>query len=128
MKSVFAVTVTAITLLAATAATARADTVVIDRARARGDYAVAQASGSINHPKRIWVKVKSRPRQRTDGAWSMTCTKNSGAGSRSGRHSGTTPYRQRLRMTYPQPDSCSVAANAQLSGSGRIIVILLARV
>ena len=128
MRKMFGVAITAITLIAATAATARADTVVIDRARARGNYAVAQASGSINHPKRIWVKVKSRPRQRADGAWSMTCTRGSGAGSRDGRHSGTTPYRQRLRMPYPQPDSCSVAANAQLSGSGRIIVILLARV
>jgi hypothetical protein len=77
----------------------------------------------------MWVKVKSTPTgQRAVGAWTMTCVKNSGAGSKSGRVRGTTPFRQRLAMNYADPDNCSVAANAQLSGKGSITVILLARV
>lgn len=109
---------------------AEAATKVIDRQTARGDYAIATAGGNVNHPKRLWVKVTSRPHERVFVSWSDTCGKGFGAGSKSGHFRATTPVgRHRLKMPYRRPDSCSVAASAQLQGTGRRIqVTLLARV
>jgi hypothetical protein len=106
-----------------------ADIVVVDRATARGDYAVATASGTVDNPRRLWVKVKARPNQRVDVYWLTVCSKGYGAGSKDGDFSGLTPLRKRIGMPYRRPDSCTVSASAQLSGRGRkIIVIILARV
>jgi hypothetical protein len=47
---------------------------------------------------------------------------------RDGTVSGTTPRAKRLRFPMNNPDSCDVAADAQLSGNGSIEVYLTARV
>jgi hypothetical protein len=86
------------------------------------------ADGTVNNPRRIWVTIKARPNQYADGNYSMVCSRGSGAGSKDGNYSGTTPYRRALRMPYRRPDNCSVAALGSLSHSGTIIVILTARV
>jgi hypothetical protein len=117
----------AASLVLAVDSPASARVIVIDKARARGDFATAVASGNVRKPKRLWVKVKSRPHQRATGSYSVVCTKGSGAGSRSGNFSGRTPFRRRLRKPYRRPDSCTVAASAQLKRGGRLTVILLAR-
>lgn len=129
MRRIAIASVCAVLTLAVLAEAASARIVVIDRGKARGDDTVAQANGSIDDPKRIWVKVKSRPRQEADGVWNMICSRGSFAESTDGQHSGSTPYRRRLRMPYRRPDRCSVAANAHRdSSSGLIVVVLLARV
>lgn len=95
---------------------------------ARGDFATCVASGSVNKPMVIYASVYASPNQHVSGAWSMTCSKGTGAGSKSGTMSGTTPLRHRLRMPYAHPDSCSVAADAQLSNRGTINVTITAHV
>jgi hypothetical protein len=95
---------------------------------ARGDFATCVASGNVNKPTVIYASVYASPNQHVSGDWSMTCTKGTGAGSKSGTMSGTTPLRHRLRMPYVHPDSCSVAADAQLSNGGRINVTITAHV
>jgi hypothetical protein len=95
---------------------------------ARGDFATCVASGSVNKPTVIYAHVYASPNQHVSGAWSMTCTKGTGAGSKSGTMSGTTPLRHTLRMPYVHPDSCSVAADAQLSNRGTINVTITAHV
>lgn len=95
----------------------------IDTAKASGDYAIAQASGTARRPRAIYVVVRSAPGyQKISGAWSMICSKGFGAGSKSGRVRGTTPHAQRLRMPSSRPDDCSVAANAQLEEGGKVKV------
>jgi hypothetical protein len=93
---------------------------------AQGDYATCVTSGNVNHPVRISVHVLASPNQEISGYWSMTCSKGSGAGSKSGSFSGHTSLHHALTMPYAHPDSCSVAADAQLSGSGSIAVYLTA--
>lgn len=120
---------TALLTIVLLAEPALADIIVVDRAVGRGDYAVATASGTVDEPRRLWVKVKARPNQRVDVYWITTCARGTGAGSRDGDFSGITPVKRRIGMSYRRPDSCSVAATAQLSGRGRkIVVIILARV
>jgi invasion protein IalB len=93
---------------------------------ARGDFATCVTSGNVNNPVRISVHVVTSPDQRVSGSWSMVCSKGSGAGSKSGTFGGATPLHHALTMPYARPNSCSVAADAQLSGSGSITVYLTA--
>lgn len=117
----------AISIVLAADSPAVAQKVTIDKARARGDYAIAIASGNVNKPKRLWVKVKSRPRQRASGSYTVVCTKGSGAGSKSGNFRGRTIFKRPLKKPYRRPDSCTVSASAQLKKGGRLTVILIAR-
>jgi hypothetical protein len=111
-----------------TAAPAQAEIRVLDRARERGDAAQASAAGEVAEPNRLWVKVKARPSQRVHVDWMVTCSRGSGTGSRDGRFNARTPVRHLVGMPYRNPDSCTFVATAQLNVSGRLILILLARV
>jgi len=99
--------------------------------RAQGDFATCIASGSVNHPHSIHVHVIARPGQRVSGSWSMICAKGLGAGSKSGNFSGWAGLKhnlyRNLPMPYLHPDSCTVAADAQLSHGGKLHVWLTAR-
>lgn len=128
MRRIAIASVCAAVMLAGLAETANAKIVVIDRESARGDDTTAQVSGSIDHPKRIWVKVRSRPRQDADGRWEMLCQEGTHSRSTDGQYSAMTPFRRRLRMGYRRPDKCGVVASAHRSGSGRIVIVLLARI
>jgi hypothetical protein len=103
-------------------------TVRIGSCRVSGGFATCVASGNVDHPIRIKVHVTAAPNQRVSGAWSMVCSKGTGAASSQGTVSGLTPRVKELRMPFTNPSSCSVAADAQLSGSGSIHVYLTARV
>jgi hypothetical protein len=94
---------------------------------APGDYAVCTAGGTINHPRSIHIHVWASPSQSVSGSWSMTCGKGLGAGSTSGNFNGTTTVRRDVRMPYRRPDTCSIAATAQLNGGGKIHVWITGR-
>jgi hypothetical protein len=100
---------------------------IIGSSSAAGDYAIAQASGTAKHPHAVLVRVTAKPSQRVSGAWSLVCTKGFGAGTKSGNVKGRAPFTQPLTLPMRSVDSCIVSANAQLSGSGRITVQLLAQ-
>ena len=120
----------AVMLLNATPASAR--TIEIDRARARssGGFASAQAQGSVDDPKALIVEVISRPtNQPVRVLWNVFCGRGSEADARAGEFNVRTKVRKKLRMPYADPDGCSFAATvALIDGTGRITVILLARV
>jgi hypothetical protein len=91
-----------------------------------GDYAIALASGTANHPHHLYVKITTRPAQRATGSWTMVCSKGLSAGSKSGDISGSGTFRRTLRMPNRRPDDCTVSASGQLSSGGKILVSLLA--
>jgi hypothetical protein len=91
--------------------------------RTSGDFATCVASGNATGTvKNIYVHVAASPSQNVDVSWSMTCAKGSGAASSSGHFTATTPIRKYLRMPFFRASSCSVASDAQLSGSGSLHV------
>ena len=110
------------------ASVARYRVVRVGHCTARGDFAICTASGSVNKPTVIYVHVYATPNQHISGAWSTTCSKGTGAGGKSGTMSGTTPLRHTLKMAYTHPDSCIAAADAQLSGSGHLVITITAHV
>ena len=92
---------------------------------AQGQYAICDASGTINHPLSVVLHVTSSPDQKVSGAWDVSCSKGLGAGGESGSFSGATPYKRTLRLNYKYPDSCIVSADAQLMGSGGMVKVRL---
>jgi hypothetical protein len=98
----------------------------IGSCRAQGDFAICTASGSVNHPLSLVVHVTSSPNQHISGAWDVVCAKGTGAGSKSGTFSGTTPFQRTLKMNYRRPDSCTVSADAQLGTGGSLHIWIIA--
>jgi hypothetical protein len=94
------------------------------RCHSGGDYATCVASGNVGHPQAIYVQVKSHPHQHITGSWSMTCSRGSAVGSKSGHFRGTTPVLKGLKKPFSDTSSCSVAAQAQLKNHGRLKVAL----
>jgi hypothetical protein len=108
-----------------TATPASARTIVVDRGRANGKFVAARAEGSVNGPRALFVKVKSRPTDlRVRVLWNTFCS----GGSNAGDFYARTAVVRQVR-TSANPGTCSFAATAQLrDGGGRITVILLARI
>ena len=95
--------------------------------RSHGDFATCVTSGSVDFPSSIHVHVSATPAQNVSGAWSIVCTRGSGAGSKSGSFHGFTTLSRNVPFPMRHPDNCTVSADAQLSGSGGIRVWLTAR-
>ena len=85
--------------------------------RARGDFASCITSGNATAPISIHVHVHANPRQSVFVDWETICSLGSGAGSRSGQFTATTPIRHIMRMAYSRPDSCTVSAGGFLQGN-----------
>ena len=94
---------------------------------ARGDFAIANAAGSARNVDSLYVKVQSKPHQRVDGAYAVTCSKGTGAGSKSGNIRGQTTLKKKLKMPYDQADDCVASASAQLADGGKVVVKLFVK-
>ena len=106
-------------LMLATAIPASASTVYqAGSCQAKGDYATCVASGNMTRPSSIWVNFHAFPSQKVDVSWDMVCSEGSGAGSKSGSFTDNNGIGGwKIQHPYARPDSCSVAAGAQLEGS-----------
>jgi hypothetical protein len=89
---------------------------------ADGDYAICDAAGNATAPHDIYVHVTSSPDQSALVTWDVVCSKGDGAGSASGQFTAPTPVRRVIRHPYARPDSCTVAAGAQLNRGGHLKV------
>jgi len=112
----------------ATAAPTQAAIRVIDRAVDRGDVPVVSAAGEAAQPNRLWVKVKAHRNKGVHVDWTVTCKSGTDQGSKDGKFNATAPVRRRVSVPLRQPDSCTLVATAKLLGSGKLVLILLARV
>lgn len=94
---------------------------------ASGDFATAVASGTATRPKAVYLAVIATPRQSVTGSWTMVCSKGAGAGSKSGDFTTSSSAKRKLKMPTVNPDSCSVAATAQLATGGKLVVRIYKR-
>jgi hypothetical protein len=92
---------------------------------AQGDFAVCDASGTATLPVTITVSVTSSPDQSVFVTWDDTCSQGTGAGGSSGSFTATTPVSRTISHPYHQPDSCIVAAGAQLQAGGNSVHVSL---
>ncbi len=99
--------------------------VTIGKASATGDFAVAQADGSIKNPKRISLVVTAVPDQQVDVSYNVTCTTDTPrAKTFSDDFSAKTPVERKIDVPSTTPEACDLAANAQLEGKGELRVQL----
>jgi hypothetical protein len=97
----------------------------IGTGKASGDYAVAQASGTVENPGIIRVKVTATPRQKVNVTWSMVCSQpGGGAGSKDGQFTARTTVTRTLSKPASRVTDCSVSALAQLPDGGKIRITL----
>jgi hypothetical protein len=90
--------------------------------RASGGFATCVEGGTATRPYTIYAHVAASPNQSVHVAWNMVCAKGSGAGSRSGSFTATTPVTKKLSHPYRYPDNCTISVDAQLSHGGSLHV------
>jgi hypothetical protein len=100
---------------------------VVGSARASGDFAVASASGTANHPFQLAVRVTNSHGGSVNGFGVVSCSKGYGIGSKSAHYSGRSPLLRILPMPMPASDSCDVVASGSSMAGGTLVVQILKR-
>jgi hypothetical protein len=100
----------------------------IDVGRDAGKRAKATAEGIADRPLAVAVRTSAAPKQRVTVTWGLSCPKTArgrvkGTG---GTYVTTPPNVRPLRLPGRAIAFCAVHAEAQLHGSGRVRVTLLA--
>ena len=97
-----------VALVVADAGLSSASVRKIDGCTADGSF-VCAVSGSVRHPRRLFIEARSRPRHWYQLDWTTVCFKWSGHERLSGSVLGQrTPFDKRIPMAYWRPDRCRV--------------------
>jgi hypothetical protein len=99
---------------------------VVDSGHGSGHFAIADASGEVDHPSKIKLHVTSSPAQSGSVRWTIDCQESSGGvvGSKSGQKRESLPVTQTLPLPA-SPQSCEVTANVRLDTSGTVRIAIL---
>lgn len=87
-----------------------------------GDFATCVEAGDATKPVTIQVHVTASPNQSVSVAWDDVCSLGLSAASSSGQFTARTPIVRTIHHPFTHPDSCTISADAQLSGSGSLKV------
>lgn len=100
----------------------------IDSARTSGKHARAAAEGIARRPLAVAVRTSAAPKQRVIVSWGLSCPKTDGGKDKGtgGTYVTTPPNVRPLELPRREIAFCAVHAEAQLKGSGRVKVTLLA--
>jgi hypothetical protein len=96
-------------------------------AKASGDYATTNATGTAKRPKAIYVAVGTSPRQAVRIEWTMTCSKGVSASGKSGHFTTSSSAKHKIPMPFSKATDCIVAAGGQLPGSGKLTISIYQR-
>jgi hypothetical protein len=100
----------------------------IDVGRASGKHAKATAEGIADHPVAVAVRASGAPKQRVTVTWGLSCPRTARGKARGtgGTYVTTPPNVRALRLPRRAIAFCAVHAEAQLRGTGRVKVTLVA--
>jgi hypothetical protein len=98
---------------------------VIGSARASGDFAVASASGTANHPRLLAVRITNSHGGSVNGFAAISCSKGFGIGSKSATYSGHSPLLKVLPIPMKNSDRCQVVASGSSMAGGTLVVQIL---
>ena len=73
-------------------------------------------------PKKVYVSVKTKPRQSFKLFWATTCSRHGKVKTKHGAFSGTGKRIKRIGFKIKKPDFCGVGASGSLNGTGRITI------
>ena len=102
--------------------------VTIDVARASGTHAKATAEGIADHPVAVAIRTSAAPKQRVTVVWGLSCPKTQHGKSKGtgGTYLTKPPNVRALDLPRRTIAFCAVRGEAQLRGSGRVKITLLA--
>jgi hypothetical protein len=97
-------------------------------ARATGKHARAASEGIARRPLAVAVRTSAAPKQRVKVSWGLSCPKTDGGTDKGtgGTYVTSPPNVRPLELPRRAIAFCAVHAEAQLTGSGRAKVTLLA--
>ena len=101
--------------------------VTVKVVRKVGNHARASATGIVDRPAAVAIRVSAAPRQRVVVTWGLACPKtNKGTDSGIGGSYVTIPPNVRaLRLPRRKIAFCAVRGDARLTRKGRVKVTLL---
>ena len=121
----------------ATASSDPFNEVVLAKGKASGNHAHATA---VVPTSRAWLRARYRtvvarvsaePRQRVKAGWTMVCSLGTSFGRMSMDKTGRTPFAIPVyadpRPLEPGGETCTIVADATLSGRGRVTVVVVGR-
>ena len=98
--------------------TAPPKTYRVGSCRASGDFATCDEAGDATDPADIQVHVTASTNQSVLVSWDDVCSEGDSAASTSGQFTATTPVDRKISHPFAHPDSCTIAAGAQLQDGG----------
>lgn len=96
----------------------------IDEARREGDFAVAQARGTIRSPSAVTIRVSAAPKQRVSVNWQLSCFRSRKVQIGKGQYLAKAPDERHIPLPMSGAETCIFTAGAQLRrhGHGRVKV------
>jgi hypothetical protein len=91
-------------------------------AASSGRFAVAFGVGSVARPRRLRLRIESKPEQWITAVWVVTCHRGLALESNSASASGRSPLVRELPLPLHGSERCSIFAGGQLEGTGAIAV------
>ena len=101
---------------------------VIDEARRKGDFVVAQARATVRTPSRITLRLSAAPKQRVSVDWQLSCFKNRQVKVGKGKYRVRSPDQRSIPLPFQGAENCIATAGAQLTrhGEGRVKIAIVA--
>jgi hypothetical protein len=88
------------------------------------------ATGDVDHPRAMALKIRANPSRRVDGVWQLECYRHRGGRSRARKIlQRQPPVIVRLRPTVRHPQNCFLSAEASYHTRqhGRLVLNLYAK-
>lgn len=101
---------------------------VIDEARRKGDFVVAQARATVRTPSRIRLRLSAAPKQKVSVDWQLSCFKNRQVKVGKGKYRVRSPDQRTIPLPIQGAENCITTAGAQLTrhGGGRVKIAIIA--
>ncbi len=100
---------------------------VIDEARRKGDFVVAQARATVRSPGRIRLRLSAAPKQKVSVDWQLSCFKNRQVKVGKGKYRVRSPDERGIPLPFQGAENCIATAGAQLTrgGHGRVKIAIV---
>ena len=100
---------------------------VIDEARRKGDFVVAQARATVRSPGRISLRLSAAPKQKVSVDWQLSCFKNRQVRVGKGKYRVKSPNERGIPLPVQGAENCIATAGAQLTrgGHGRVKIAIV---
>ena len=120
----------AVVVAALGCSTAIAGPLTLIKKSVEGGTPIAYATGKVNNPRHLFVRVSADPSLSMEVLWNVTCAKGAKGKFPAGEFIAKAPIDRKLKKGFKRPDNCTIdvqAAYADATQVGAITIELRAR-